>query len=63
MEIEGKLSEKCYWNKMQGHFSQLLTTAFYALSYGNLCFALHGSFINHFLISQNSQTANQNLRK
>ena len=33
----------------------------YALSNGNLRFVLHGSFFNHFLIGQNSSTANQNL--
>ena len=36
--------------------------AFQALSHGCLSFALHGSFLNHFLIGQNSSTANQNLR-
>ena len=35
--------------------------AFHALSHGSLGFALHGSFFNHFLTSQNSSTANQNL--
>ena len=35
--------------------------AFHALSHGSLSFALHGSFFNHFLIGQNSSTANQNL--
>ena len=34
-------------------------TVFYALSYGNLGFALHGSYLNHFLIGGNSSTANQ----
>ena len=34
---------------------------FHALSHGSLSFALHGSFFNHFLIGQNSSTANQNL--
>ena len=32
---------------------------FYALSYGTLGFALHGSSINHILIGGNSSTANQ----
>ena len=35
--------------------------AFLSLSHGSLGFALHGSFYNHFLIGQNSSTANQNL--
>ena len=35
--------------------------AFHALSHSSLSFALHGSFFNHFLIGQNSSTANQNL--
>ena len=34
-------------------------TVFYALSYGTLGFALHGSSLNHFLIGGNSSTANQ----
>ena len=34
-------------------------TVFYALSYGTLGFALHGSFFNHSLIGGNSSTANQ----
>ena len=33
-----------------------------ALSHGNLGFALHGSYLNHFLIGRNSSTANQILR-
>ena len=36
--------------------------AFQALSHGCLGFALHGSFLNHFIIGQNYSTANQNLR-
>ena len=32
-------------------------TVFYALSYGTLGFALHGSFLNHFLIGQNSSNS------
>ena len=36
--------------------------AFHALSQGNLSFAHHGSFLNHFLIGRNSSTANQILR-
>ena len=35
--------------------------AFYALSHGSLSSALHGSFFNHFVIGQNSSTANQNI--
>ena len=35
--------------------------AFHALSHGSLGFVLHGRFFNHFLTSQNSSTANQNL--
>ena len=38
-------------------------TVLYAPLYGTLGFALHGSFFNHFLIGQNSSTANQNLFK
>ena len=30
-----------------------------ALSHGTLGFALHGSYLNHFLIGGNSSTANQ----
>ena len=36
-------------------------TVVHALSCGSLSFAVHGSFFNHFLIGQNSSTANQNL--
>ena len=32
-----------------------------ALSHGSLSFTLHGSLFNHFMIGQNSSTANQNL--
>ena len=34
-------------------------TGFYALSYGTLGFALHGSSFNHCLIGGDSSTANQ----
>ena len=34
-------------------------TIFGALSHGTLGFALHGSYLNHFLIGGNSSTANQ----
>ena len=34
-------------------------TVCYALSYGTLGFALHGSSFNHILIGGNSSTANQ----
>ena len=34
-------------------------TVFDALSHGTLGFALHGSYLNHFLIGGNSSTANQ----
>ena len=34
-------------------------TVCYALSYGTLGFALHGSSLNHILIGGNSSTANQ----
>ena len=34
-------------------------TVFYALSHGTLGFALHGSYLNNFLIGGNSSTANQ----
>ena len=33
-------------------------TIFDALSHGTLSFALHGSYLNHFLIGGNSATAN-----
>ena len=35
--------------------------AFHALSHFSFVSSLHGSFFNHFLIGQNSSTANQNL--
>ena len=31
-------------------------TVFYALSHGSLGFALHGSFLNHFLIGPNNKS-------
>ena len=34
---------------------------FHAPSHGSLDFAHHGSFFDHFIIGQNSSTANQNL--
>ena len=34
-------------------------TVFDALSHGTLSFALHGSYLNHFLIGGNPSTANQ----
>ena len=34
-------------------------TVFDALSHGTLSFALHGTYLNHFLIGGNSSTANQ----
>ena len=39
--------DTCFWH------------IFYALSHGTLGFALHGSYLNHFLIGGNSSTANQ----
>ena len=42
-------------------FTPISDPAFHALSLGSLGFALKGSFFNHFLIGQNSSTANQNL--
>ena len=33
----------------------------YALSHGSLCFAVHGSFFNHFNIANKFSTTNRNL--
>ena len=41
--------DTCFWHSFLCSYTR------------SLAFALHGSFLNHFLIGQNSSTANQNL--
>ena len=44
---------------IQKKLTPVSDTIFDALSHGTLGFALHGSYLNNFLIGENSSTANQ----